>query len=188
MTWTDRAACRDGTYAAQLTSDDRDTALAAARAVCPGCPVRVECAQAGRERREWGVYGGTYLADGKPPPARPKREPLPGGRRDAWPCETCGQPMAWSNWVRDDPARYTGARRAGTRDLCVNCAYHAAEARRRAQTGQAARVRRQQELALEEIRVLRAHGYTREQIARRLGVTPEAVYQVERRAKRARAS
>ena len=70
MTWTDRAACRDGTYAAQLTSDDRDVALAAARAVCPDCPVKAECARHGwQETQRWtyvvGVYGGRYISGGR---------------------------------------------------------------------------------------------------------------------------
>lgn len=38
--------------------------------MCLGCPVIRECLGAGLSRKEWGVWGGLYLENGKPNRAR----------------------------------------------------------------------------------------------------------------------
>lgn len=40
--------------------------LAEAQAVCLGCSALAVCGQLGRDRREWGVWGGVHLEDGLP--------------------------------------------------------------------------------------------------------------------------
>ncbi|HET6919851.1 MAG TPA: WhiB family transcriptional regulator [Jiangellaceae bacterium] len=77
--WMVRAACRDGSLAAELTSDCRMVALAAAKRVCPGCPVSVQCRAYGEAEsvgnHAVGVYGGTYLrVDGWRTPRKSRRK------------------------------------------------------------------------------------------------------------------
>lgn len=38
----------------------------AAQAVCHGCPLAEACLEVGRDRLEWGVWGGQLLAKGRP--------------------------------------------------------------------------------------------------------------------------
>ena len=62
-----RARCRDG--AATMTelffSEQLDD-IAAAKAFCQGCPVRLSCLQGALARREpWGVWGGELFLQGK---------------------------------------------------------------------------------------------------------------------------
>ena len=54
-----------------------------AKALCVGCPVRLECLAGALERREpWGVWGGEYFERGavvarKRPRGRPRKHPRP---------------------------------------------------------------------------------------------------------------
>lgn len=43
-----------------------EAGLAEAQAVCAGCGVRTLCLSLGVDRREWGVWGGVLLENGKP--------------------------------------------------------------------------------------------------------------------------
>lgn len=54
--WHHSASCRDHDPAIFFSENPAD--LTRARAVCAGCPVRVECRQEGEEMN-WGVWGGT---------------------------------------------------------------------------------------------------------------------------------
>lgn len=55
----------------------------AAKALCRGCPLRVECLDGALERGEpWGVWGGELVLAGvvvarKRPRGRPRKHPLP---------------------------------------------------------------------------------------------------------------
>lgn len=84
LTLTD-AACRDlqgsltGVYFSEDLSD-----IAAAQAICAGCPVRLECLEGAIARHEpWGVWGGQMFLDGRilasrRRKGRPSRQPRPG--------------------------------------------------------------------------------------------------------------
>lgn len=56
--------CR--TRDADLWFAERPTDIAAAKALCGGCPVQQECLAGALERREpWGVWGGELLVSGR---------------------------------------------------------------------------------------------------------------------------
>jgi hypothetical protein len=38
--------------------------------LCASCPVNALCLQTGQENKEWGVWGGVYLVNGKPDTVR----------------------------------------------------------------------------------------------------------------------
>jgi WhiB family redox-sensing transcriptional regulator len=89
--WRREARCRDGSAAllALFFSEQLDD-IARAKAFCRACPVRQECLEAARSRREpWGVWGGELFANGKvlaqkrrrgrPPKVRP-----PEPQYDEW--------------------------------------------------------------------------------------------------------
>ena len=57
-------------YAMQYVEEQ---SLAAAQALCAGCPVRELCLDLGRARDEYGVWGGVLLENGKPQSAVPRR-------------------------------------------------------------------------------------------------------------------
>ncbi|WP_183099933.1 WhiB family transcriptional regulator [Nocardioides pelophilus] len=52
-------------------TDDAD--LAAARAICAGCPVRELCLELGLRRDEYGVWGGVLLENGQPRSGVPRK-------------------------------------------------------------------------------------------------------------------
>lgn len=81
MTWQDNAACRGMNTAIFYPSPDLTHA---AQQVCAGCPVRTECAAAGRAE-EHGVWAGE-LRDYRSPVPRP-RQRKPRQRR----CAVCGR-------------------------------------------------------------------------------------------------
>jgi hypothetical protein len=60
-TWTARAACRDTAHPDQWFASKSS----AARAVCAGCSVRVECGEAGRRER-FGIWGGLTPGQRRP--------------------------------------------------------------------------------------------------------------------------
>ena len=51
---------------AELFWPATDAEAEAARAICRTCPLIEACLAAGRQRREWGVWGGELLATGRP--------------------------------------------------------------------------------------------------------------------------
>lgn len=59
MTWRDDAACKGRTH---LFYPERGLTAHAAKAICAGCPVQVECRAAGA-REPFGVWGGTSVDD-----------------------------------------------------------------------------------------------------------------------------
>ena len=84
--WQALARCNDGTGSmVELFFSEQLDDIAAAKAFCGGCPVRDECLDGARERREpWGVWGGELFVNGKvvaqkrkrgrPPKVRPETE------------------------------------------------------------------------------------------------------------------
>ena len=51
----------------ELFFSDRPSELAAAQAICGGCPVRIACLETALENAlEWGVWGGVIFWDGQP--------------------------------------------------------------------------------------------------------------------------
>ncbi|HLF40130.1 MAG TPA: WhiB family transcriptional regulator [Acidimicrobiia bacterium] len=84
--WADRALCKDGTGTlVELFFSEQLDDIAAAKAFCRECPVRVPCLQGALARREpWGVWGGEQFLQGKilaqkrkrgrPPKIRPEVE------------------------------------------------------------------------------------------------------------------
>lgn len=66
--WVDRAACRDEPTVlffgpAGERPEQRAPREVLAKAVCAGCPVRVECREYARSARAIGVYGGETEVD-----------------------------------------------------------------------------------------------------------------------------
>jgi WhiB family transcriptional regulator, redox-sensing transcriptional regulator len=84
--WRAEALCRDGSASlTELFFSEQLDDIAAAKAFCQACPVRVSCLDAALARREpWGVWGGELFANGKilarkrkrgrPPKVRPETE------------------------------------------------------------------------------------------------------------------
>src|ERR1700704_5207796 len=84
--WQELARCNDGTGSmSELFFSEQLDDIAAAKAFCLGCPVRDECLDGARERREpWGVWGGELFVHGKivaqkrkrgrPPKVRPEEQ------------------------------------------------------------------------------------------------------------------
>jgi WhiB family redox-sensing transcriptional regulator len=83
------ALCRDGTgVLVELFFSESLEDIAAAKALCFECPVRVACLEGALARQEpWGVWGGELFFQGKvlahkrkrgrPPKVRPVEEPAP---------------------------------------------------------------------------------------------------------------
>lgn len=64
--WKDEAACRG--YDTNLffeKYEDDVTLRPAIESVCASCPVAKECFAVGVSQKEWGVWGGIYLENGK---------------------------------------------------------------------------------------------------------------------------
>ena len=57
-----RCACAAATSASVAGQNSSGSA----QAVCGGCPLAEACLAVGRERLEWGVWGGQLLAKGRP--------------------------------------------------------------------------------------------------------------------------
>lgn len=71
MEWRDLALC-DGADT-NLFYDDYESDETVARVIdeqCLSCPVLAQCLEAGVTGGEWGVWGGIYLASGKPDRSR----------------------------------------------------------------------------------------------------------------------
>lgn len=49
----------------QIFQPQDDETLARAQSICAGCPARFLCLNLGLQRREWGVWGGVLLEEGK---------------------------------------------------------------------------------------------------------------------------
>ena len=78
--WQELARCNDGSGSmTELFFSEQLDDIAAAKAFCLGCPVRDECLDGARERREpWGVWGGELFLQGvivprKRPRGRPRK-------------------------------------------------------------------------------------------------------------------
>lgn len=81
--WLAQAACHTGNSGITALFFSEELAdIAAARAICAGCPVATPCLEAALARREpWGVWGGQVLRNGrilatKRRPGRPRAVPL----------------------------------------------------------------------------------------------------------------
>jgi hypothetical protein len=64
--WKDEAACRG--YDTNLFFDkyeDDPSLRKAVDSICSGCPVAKQCFAVGVSQKEWGVWGGIYLENGK---------------------------------------------------------------------------------------------------------------------------
>lgn len=64
--WKDKSACRD--YDVNLFFDkyEEDEMLRPAiDELCAGCPVARQCFAVGISQKEWGVWGGIYIENGK---------------------------------------------------------------------------------------------------------------------------
>lgn len=64
--WKDEAACRG--YDTNLFFDkyeDDPSLRKAIDDICADCPVRRQCFAVGVSQKEWGVWGGIYLENGK---------------------------------------------------------------------------------------------------------------------------
>lgn len=64
--WKDEAACQG--YDTNLffeKYEDDVTLRPAIESVCASCPVAKECFAVGVSQKEWGVWGGIYLENGK---------------------------------------------------------------------------------------------------------------------------
>jgi WhiB family redox-sensing transcriptional regulator len=59
----DKIACRGSSvdFASEYPNQ-----IAAAKRICLDCPVRIECLDHGKRRRQTGVYGGIELLVGRP--------------------------------------------------------------------------------------------------------------------------
>jgi len=73
--WRERAACRGidtGLFFIERSDPDASTKLAEAKSICGRCPVREECAKAGRNESS-GVWGGLTVEErmGTPGPQDP---------------------------------------------------------------------------------------------------------------------
>lgn len=67
LEWQDVSLCRG--MPTNDFYDDYESSESVAKAVdeaCLSCPVLAQCLQAGVENGEWGVWGGIFLAAGKP--------------------------------------------------------------------------------------------------------------------------
>ena len=90
--WSDEALCADGTGALlDLFFSEQLDDIAAAKAFCQECPVRLPCLSGALARREpWGVWGGELFAQGKvlahkrgrgrPRKVRPEDADIPAAR------------------------------------------------------------------------------------------------------------
>jgi len=70
--WRERAACRGidtGLFFIERSDPDASTKLAEAKSICGRCPVREECAKAGRNE-SLGVWGGLTVEERMGPRAR----------------------------------------------------------------------------------------------------------------------
>jgi hypothetical protein len=64
--WKDSASCKD--YDVNIFFDKYEESLElrpAVESVCRGCPVARQCFAVGVSQKEWGVWGGVYLENGK---------------------------------------------------------------------------------------------------------------------------
>lgn len=64
--WKDDASCRD--YDTNLFFDKYEEEVQHRPAIenlCSGCPVARQCFAVGISQKEWGVWGGIYLENGK---------------------------------------------------------------------------------------------------------------------------
>jgi hypothetical protein len=64
--WKDESACLH--YDTNLFFDkyeEEETLRSGIDNICKGCPVRKQCFAVGITGKEWGVWGGIYLEDGK---------------------------------------------------------------------------------------------------------------------------
>lgn len=106
--WQVSGACRG--HDPELWFRDDSASVSQAQAVCGGCPVRAECAEAGADEPD-GVWGGVpaderlaplLLADPEPPPHVPSRGCYVGGCRRP---ECCEANTRWQAAYRHrDPA------------------------------------------------------------------------------------
>lgn len=99
MPWAVDAACRRVNPEVMFPPEDDRAAVAAAKAVCAGCPVLTDCLDhALRAREAAGVWGGTTAQQRRgilrraraadPRPARPRRPDAPTCTED-----DCAQPV-----------------------------------------------------------------------------------------------
>jgi hypothetical protein len=64
--WKDRARCKDYDWNLFFEKYEEDTNLRPAiDSLCGGCPVARQCFATGVSQKEWGVWGGVYLENGK---------------------------------------------------------------------------------------------------------------------------
>ena len=65
--WSEQALCADGTGAlVDLFFSEQLDDIAAAKAFCQACPIRLSCLAGALARREpWGVWGGELFSQGK---------------------------------------------------------------------------------------------------------------------------
>lgn len=64
--WKDSASCRD--YDVNLFFDkyeEEEAKRPAIESLCSSCPVARECFAVGVSQKEWGVWGGIYIENGK---------------------------------------------------------------------------------------------------------------------------
>lgn len=64
--WKDSASCKD--YDVNLFFDKYEEEVnirPAISSICSGCPVARKCFAIGVSQKEWGVWGGIYLENGK---------------------------------------------------------------------------------------------------------------------------
>jgi hypothetical protein len=64
--WKDEAACRGYDTNLFFEKYEDDTTLRPAiEKICASCPVAKQCFAVGVSQKEWGVWGGIYLENGK---------------------------------------------------------------------------------------------------------------------------
>jgi hypothetical protein len=64
--WKDSASCKD--YDVNLFFDiyeEEESKRPAVSSICAGCPVARQCFAVGVSQKEWGVWGGIYIENGK---------------------------------------------------------------------------------------------------------------------------
>jgi hypothetical protein len=64
--WKDSASCKD--YDVNLFFDkyeEEEAKRTAIESICSSCPVARECFAVGISQKEWGVWGGIYIENGK---------------------------------------------------------------------------------------------------------------------------
>lgn len=84
MIWQERAACARLELVDFFPDESDGRAVASAKAVCEGCPVRIECLETGMEETG-GIWGGMTSAE---------RELIRSGRpAPALSCAGCGAPI-----------------------------------------------------------------------------------------------